>query len=492
MGRAPPTLRMGVATVALDLPDGVPLAGHGFAGRVGRADGTPLRARVFHVSPLGARDDPATGGVALVVADLMSGTRAVWEAACAEAGIARSSLVLVGTHTHHGPGGIYGSTLYDALASARPGARPDVVRSLAVAIAAGLRAAASSCVPVRASFGRSHLLGVFRNASPAAFARNPEAADWNADGRPGAACRDATTAALRAVDPRVDALVFRRAADGGLVGVFAVVRGHATALSHDHASYAADWPGEAADRASETLGACVAVACGAAGDENALALADELRLSQGIRLMHSVATRAAASIAAAASVAIDVGEGFGVGWDDEPTHAFPDVLAEGWSFGVAALGGAEDGRSVFHTLGLARGGQLRGPSPQGRQGRKRMALGILQPWLARRFGLAPPRSLPTCVVRIGSHALATAPGEPSVIMGDRIERAVSSALGVHTVSVLGTAVDYAGYFTTPEEYEVQEYEGASTLFGSRTGEHLVTRVCVAAGRVAAIGEPGEA
>ena len=35
------------------------------------------------------------------------------------------------------------------------------------------------------------------------------------------------------------------------------------------------------------------------------------------------------------------------------------------------------------------------------------------------------------------------------------------------VVVAGPANTYAGYIATPEEYTVQRYEGASTLFGPR-------------------------
>ena len=43
-----------------------------------------------------------------------------------------------------------------------------------------------------------------------------------------------------------------------------------------------------------------------------------------------------------------------------------------------------------------------------------------------------------------------------------------ASLGVDEVIIAGYANGYAGYVTTPEEYEVQDYEGASTHFGKWT------------------------
>ena len=65
------------------------------------------------------------------------------------------------------------------------------------------------------------------------------------------------------------------------------------------------------------------------------------------------------------------------------------------------------------------------------------------------------------------HAFVTVPGEASVAAAARIERAVVDALACEggTASVIGFAGEYCGYWVTPEEYDAQLYEGASTLYG---------------------------
>jgi len=55
------------------------------------------------------------------------------------------------------------------------------------------------------------------------------------------------------------------------------------------------------------------------------------------------------------------------------------------------------------------------------------------------------------------------------VAGRRVELAALAALGgVSSASLIGYAGDYAGYYTTPEEYMHQHYEGAHTLYGVPT------------------------
>ncbi|MFR9750843.1 neutral/alkaline ceramidase [Nocardia sp. 004] len=95
--------------------------------------------------------------------------------------------------------------------------------------------------------------------------------------------------------------------------------------------------------------------------------------------------------------------------------------------------------------------------------------------IAAPLGLLPPvpwvpNVLPIQLVRIGELYLAAAGGEFTITAGLRIRRAVAAALDVPLEQVLvqGYANAYHGYATTPEEYDSQQYEGASTLFGRYT------------------------
>lgn len=91
------------------------------------------------------------------------------------------------------------------------------------------------------------------------------------------------------------------------------------------------------------------------------------------------------------------------------------------------------------------------------------------------LGLLPPvpwvpNVVPIQIVRIGELYLACGGGEFTIVAGLRIRRAVAAALGVPLAQVLmqGYANAYHEYVTTPEEYDSQQYEGGSTLFGRYT------------------------
>ncbi|GAA3341589.1 ceramidase CerN [Amorphoplanes nipponensis] len=81
-----------------------------------------------------------------------------------------------------------------------------------------------------------------------------------------------------------------------------------------------------------------------------------------------------------------------------------------------------------------------------------------------------PQVMPLQVLRIGQLALTTAPGEFTIVAGQRVRDAVDAQLaGVTTHQILaGYANAYAGYVATPEEYDLQHYEGAATHFGRYT------------------------
>lgn len=77
---------------------------------------------------------------------------------------------------------------------------------------------------------------------------------------------------------------------------------------------------------------------------------------------------------------------------------------------------------------------------------------------------------------IGDVALACVPGEFTTMAGRRLRKAVHQALQEaplrpahpEDVIVVGLCNTYSDYITTPEEYQVQRYEGASTIYGPHT------------------------
>lgn len=79
-----------------------------------------------------------------------------------------------------------------------------------------------------------------------------------------------------------------------------------------------------------------------------------------------------------------------------------------------------------------------------------------------------PKAVPLMAVRVGDRLLASIPGEMTVGMGERVRDSVLAAArpaGVQRVILSGLANEYLSYFTTPEEYERQHYEGGSAMYG---------------------------
>lgn len=82
-----------------------------------------------------------------------------------------------------------------------------------------------------------------------------------------------------------------------------------------------------------------------------------------------------------------------------------------------------------------------------------------------------PEVLPVQLMRLGPLFIAALPGEPTITAGLRIRRQLAATLGLsdpRQVLVVGYANAYAGYITTPQEYDTQNYEGGSTHFGRWT------------------------
>lgn len=90
-------------------------------------------------------------------------------------------------------------------------------------------------------------------------------------------------------------------------------------------------------------------------------------------------------------------------------------------------------------------------------------------------GLLPPDGwvphvLKIQIIRIGDVYVVGGPAEFTIVSGLRIRRTVAKELDVPLENVIfqGYANSYSSYCTTPEEYDSQQYEGGSTLFGRYT------------------------
>jgi neutral ceramidase len=93
-----------------------------------------------------------------------------------------------------------------------------------------------------------------------------------------------------------------------------------------------------------------------------------------------------------------------------------------------------------------------------------------------------PDTVDVQMLRVGQLVMLIMPGELTTMSGRRMRNAVRSALikqGVLDnsayVVIAGPANTYAHYVATREEYSVQRYEGASTIFGQFTLEAYIDK-----------------
>ncbi|KAJ6616808.1 Neutral/alkaline nonlysosomal ceramidase [Mycena sp. CBHHK59/15] len=93
-----------------------------------------------------------------------------------------------------------------------------------------------------------------------------------------------------------------------------------------------------------------------------------------------------------------------------------------------------------------------------------------------------PSTVDVQILKVGSFVMLIIPGELTTMAGRRIREAVraelisSEILGDDVyVVVAGPANTYGHYIATREEYSVQRYEGASTLFGPYTLEAYIDK-----------------
>ena len=99
--------------------------------------------------------------------------------------------------------------------------------------------------------------------------------------------------------------------------------------------------------------------------------------------------------------------------------------------------------------------------------------------------------MPLLAVRVGRRMIVSVPGEGTKEVGERIRQAAGAAVagsGIEGVVVSGLANEFVLYFTTPEEYDRQHYEGGNTHFGRMSSVLVQRELAKLAGNLAR-GEP---
>jgi neutral ceramidase len=397
-------------------------------------------------------------------------------------------LLIAASHTHHGPGNYLSSAVYNSQASAKSGfsrdlreflvaqvttaiqravvdARQDVVFALDVVTSTLPATLLSNRSPTtfmrdRRSHDIMQALGIGISPDPrtCAAARQPDEpkAHWALEGCP----------RLRAVDRNVTALRLTRR--GRLDAVALFVNAHPTVLPGGTAVNAADIFGVVRTELADVT-PVVAFFNGTEGD---VVTRRTARTARDVVELGRVFAAHVRPALARAGTPIDLSSGvsgrlhFARPGESEPTRAGDRRLTRSALAGVATIGGPEGDRTWIGRLGFA------GPTvqpPHGEHGVKVGALG----WF-RRLIAGPrdfPQALPLGHLNVGSFRIAWTSTEASTAAGWGIRQALGGA--PHgALEIVSLANGYASYLASEDEYQAQDYMGASTFWGPQQAEFI--------------------
>ena len=407
--------------------------------------------------------------------------------------ISRENVLFAASHTHHSQGNFSTAFGYNKGSGAMTGFDEKMFEFIGDRIAYSIQRAINDSSEADIVYSVGHLQGITRNRSLEAFMKNSVAltklitsrvqgVDHEVKDIP--SCIADEVQQYKAIDPTVTAIQVIDKTTQKLRSLISIYGIHPTSMGSDHLLYSSDVFGVArgvlASHLRESHGLVdapvVSFFNGVQGDvspdwitqgfEDAHALG--LELADGV-----IATLDSGSTVLTPRIELDVDFNTIRGarlrtpitCDGETvssTGAQPEI-------GVSLLTGTEDGRSKpFDECQDDEGGKRRDACDDEHGKKKKHILGKV----AQIF--SPPHLAPVGIYRIGELDLISMPGEVSVALGQRL-------LDVHQGSpshacVIGMANEYLSYFTTEQEYDLQHYEGGSTLYGMGTARFLEEEV----------------
>jgi neutral ceramidase len=485
----------GAATVDITPPPGYAMGGHSIGGQFARGYWTKLKARAFYFRGSGGQT------VALVSCDLFAipaGLHSqVAQLLAGKVAVAPGGLIIAAIHTHQGPGNYMSSPTYNAFASPALFAfDQELFHQLASRIADAVLNAAHDAEQASGKTHRivlrsGYALHLQRNRAIDAFFRDPgpETDAIMSDARKaGVTCPgqpDQDCARYLAVDPTIKVLEVLR--QGVLqqgqerekpIALLCFGAVHATGITHDSPVFGADLIGHAMARLERELGPGVTAGFfnGAEGDVSPQWVRQNRNDAIDLGNILADSVKAVLGKPAEADSSNPTIRSAMESFQTNPAGSFQTGFARQPVTGAAALGGAEDGRTVLYSY-FWHGG-VRWDTARGDQGVKRSAFDVPQLKGLSAFNVIAqssdyPKKFPVSVAELGTVlSLAAVPVEMTTLMGRRVAAAIAD--DPKHFALVGLANEYLGYVTTPEEYSAQDYEGASTLFGPNEGAGIIT------------------
>ncbi len=420
-------------------------------------------------------------------------------------GFGEDNIVVSASHTHAAPSGYYNYATYNTvfMSTSTPtdqnvaGALdPQLYRFEVDRLVQAITAADDDLAPAKLGWGTSRIVGLTANRSLEAHLHNHGITEEY--GR-GSVSQD-PAGAVHTIDPEVQVLRVDKQVAGRYrpVGTWSTFADHGTVNRYTFGVYNDDHHGAANREVERVLRAEGGVP---AGQEvvNAYGNTDEGDMSAGLTstgpaYAEEVGRREAKAM-------IEAWRSAGGAMTDRPAldtrwtrlcFCGQDTAAGPTSktaiAGLPLFTGSEEGRGPLYDV-----------TQQPFEGYRLPVADPIDPThgvkiQVTREGGGPPPAVPLLVARIGPRVVATVPGEMTVEMGRRVRAAVlaaSAGSGVEAVQISGLANEYLSYFPTPEEYDMQHYEGGSTMFG-RTSSVLVQEQLAALAGQLRSGQPATA
>ncbi len=486
-----PTLRVGVGRADITPPTGYFTMGNVRSDARAKGQHTRLQARAVVLE----RGDTK---VALVVTDLCCVAGGLLTEAAKQLegrGIDERSMVVAGTHTHSAPGqyfpfGAYDVTFPNVPTPTQFSLQPDpqLYAFLARRIATAIERADDDLAPGAAAWGHTEIpVGLTENRSIEAHLANYGIQRELGEG----SAAESPHGAGSTIDPDLDVLRVDKLLDGRLVpvGLWSTFANHGTVTLGSRAeNYNGDHLGAAMLVTEDALRRTG----GAPPNQDvvtAFSNADEGDTSSALHRTGPADAEYVGRVEAAAMMRAWTDAGNRLSSTPELDHRWTRFCFCGQETrggrvddkavpGLPLLSGSDEHRGQLHeNTGLVFEGE-RLPAEAGPQGNKIQ----LQPQ-----GVPIPQGAPLAIVRVGDGVVVSNPGEVTTEVGRRIKESVGSAMagtGVRSIAISGLANEYQGYFTTPEEYAWQAYEGGQTNFGKYSANLLVEQTGLLAASLA--------
>ena len=502
------SLNAGVAKADITPQTGYYLGGWTRADRVARGQHTRLYSRAMVLERDGRK-------VALVAIDLFmvpGGMVKHIGDRLAARGFSERNILISASHTHSGPGG-YAN--FETLNTAAPSmqtigdpssfaaffspaaADPQLYAFLTTQIADAIARADDDRAPAEAGWGSAEILGLTRNRSLEAHLANHGIVKEHGEGRE---ADDPDGGYAHTIDPavnvlRIDKVVRRHGRRVRVpIGAWSTFADHGTVTKSSFQFYNGDHHASAMRVFEERVRRAGKVP---AGQEvlNVYGNSNEGDMSAGLDRHGPAASDYVGRVEAAAMYRAWIRArdeltrtpAFDLRWT-RMCFCGQEVgdgerVADQSQVGAPFLTGSEEGRGpLFDVTGQHFEGQ-RSPVDSGPHGHKLFAPGV--------GAGGVPRAVPLLAVRVGRRMIVSVPGEGTKEVGARIRAAAGAAVagsGVERIVVSGLANEFVLYFTTPEEYDRQHYEGGNTHFGEHSATLLTSELARLAGSLGR-GEP---